>query len=113
MFQTWNTRRPAASCGRSISTRPPRSAISSRYPGCRFTHHLRALRLGEDLQSRAHHRRLHQLKSGGHATRIAEWRGACSGPVRAVHRFKWRGGLAWPPELTQAESRRLAARYRN
>ena len=84
-----------------------------RYPGCRFTITCALCGWVKTYNPERIIGRLHQLKSGGHATRVAEVARRVQWPCPGCHRFKWRGGLAWPPELTQAESRRLAARYRN
>ena len=84
-----------------------------RYPGCRLTLTCAMCGWQKPYNPERVIARLHELKSGGHATRIGDIARRVAWPCPGCHRLKWRGGLAWPPDLTAAEAKRLAARYRN
>jgi hypothetical protein len=57
--------------------------------------------------------RLRELRTGGHTTRLGEVARRVQWPCPGCHRVRWKGGLAWPADITEAEVKRLAARYRN
>jgi hypothetical protein len=57
--------------------------------------------------------RLRQLKSGGHATRLAEVARRVAWNCPGCSRVKWRAHFAWPPGFDDREAKRLANLYRN
>ncbi|WP_293676004.1 hypothetical protein [uncultured Phenylobacterium sp.] len=84
-----------------------------RYPGCRLVLTCAMCGWQKPYDPERVIARLHELKSGGHATRLGDIARRVAWPCPGCHRLKWRGGLAWPAGLTAADSKRLAARYRN
>ncbi|HEY0435962.1 MAG TPA: hypothetical protein VGC92_04940, partial [Phenylobacterium sp.] len=57
--------------------------------------------------------RLHELRAGGHDTRVAHVARRVGWPCPGCNRVKWRADFAWPPGMADAEVRRLANLYRN
>ena len=84
-----------------------------RYPGARLTLTCAMCGWVKPYNPERVLARLHELKSGGHATRMAEIARRVQWPCPGCHRVRWRAGFAWPPGLTAAEVKRLAGRYRN
>lgn len=85
----------------------------ARYPGCRLLLACAACAWSRTYDPERVLRRLHELKSGGHATRLADVARRVQWNCPACSRMRWRMQFAWPPTLTEGEARRLAARYRN
>ena len=99
---------------RPIPTSPEASiGDSQRYPGCRFTITCAMCGWQKGYSPDRILARLRELKSGGHATRLDVVARRVQWPCPGCHRLKWRAGFAWPPTLTEAEAKRLAARARN
>lgn len=84
-----------------------------RYPGCRLTITCAMCGWTRGYNPERILRRLQELKVGGYATPLGVVARRVQWPCPACHRVRWRAGLGWPPELTEAEARRLAARARN
>lgn len=84
-----------------------------RYPGCRFLLTCALCGWSRTYNPERILARLRQLGGGGTATRILDVARRVQWPCPGCHRFRWRGGLAWPPGLTEADARRAASRYRN
>lgn len=85
----------------------------ARYPGCRLavTCAMCGWTKGYSPERIIH--RLRELKAGGYTTSLAVVARRVQWPCPGCHRLKWCANLAWPPELTEAEAKRLAARARN
>lgn len=84
-----------------------------RYPGCRFSLTCALCGWTKTYNPERILERLRQLKSGGAATRIEDVARRVQWPCPGCHRFRWRGGLAWPAGLSAADVRRAAAHHRN
>lgn len=84
-----------------------------RYPGCRLTLTCALCGWVKLYNPERIIARLHELRSGGQATRIAEVARRVQWPCPGCHRLRWKGGLAWPPGMTEGEVKRQAARMRN
>ena len=85
----------------------------ARYPGCRLTITCALCGWCKGYDPERIILRLRELRAGGHATRLDMVARRVAWPCPGCHRVKWRAALAWPPNLTEAEARRLAARARN
>lgn len=86
---------------------------AARYPGCRLTITCAMCGWAKGYNPERVLGRLRELKAGGHATRLDVVARRVQWPCPGCHRLKWRAGFAWPPDMTEAEARRLAARARN
>lgn len=84
-----------------------------RYPGCRLLLSCAFCSWAKTYNPERIIVRLHELKAGGHATRLADCARKVGWNCPACSRIRWRMQFAWPPNLDPAEARRLASRYRN
>ena len=84
-----------------------------RYPGCRLTITCALCGWMKLYNPERIIDRLRELRTGGHTTRLGEVARRVQWPCPGCHRVRWKGGLAWPADITEAEVKRLAARYRN
>jgi hypothetical protein len=57
--------------------------------------------------------RLRALKTGGHATTLAQVARWVAWPCPGCGRVNWRAQFAWPPGFDDREAKRLANLYRN
>ena len=85
----------------------------ARYPGCRLTLTCALCGWARTYNPERIIARLRELKTGGHATRVAEVARRVAWNCPGCGRVKWKAGFAYPASLTQSEAKRLAARYRN
>ena len=65
-----------------------------RYPGCRFTLTCAMCGWRKPYNPERVIARLHELKSGGPATRLGDIARRVAWPCPGCHRLKWRAGLA-------------------
>jgi hypothetical protein len=84
-----------------------------RYPGCRLLLACAACAWSKTYNPERVIDRLHALKAGGHATRLADVAKRVGWNCPACHRTCWRAQFAWPAGLSESDVRRLANRYRN
>jgi RNase P subunit RPR2 len=84
-----------------------------RYPGCRVQLSCGACGWDKAYDPERVIARLQQLRAGGHATRLADIVRRVAWTCPSCGRMRWRMAFAWPDGITEAEVKRLAARYRN
>jgi hypothetical protein len=84
-----------------------------RYPGCRLVLACAACSWSKSYNPERVIDRLRSLKAGGHATRLEDVARRVAWNCPACSRMRWRAELAWPPELSPREFRRLTNRQRN
>ena len=85
----------------------------ARYPGCRLMLACVACSWARSYNPERVIRRLHELKSGGHATRLQDVAKRVGWNCPACRRANWRMQFAWPANLTDSEHKRLTNRWRN
>ena len=81
----------------------------ARYPGCRLTLTCALCGWSKSYSPERVIARLRELRTGGHATRLAEVARRVAWNCPGCGRVKWKAGFAYPGALTVAEARRLAA----
>lgn len=84
-----------------------------RFPGCRLMLECALCSWSKSYNPERIIDRLWALKAGGHTTPIVQIARRVGWNCPACSRMRWRTQLIYPPELTEAEARRLANRYRN
>ena len=85
----------------------------ARYPGCRLLLACPACSLSRTYNPERVIRRLHELRTGGHATRLADVARRVQWNCPACSRMAWRMQFAWPANMTESEAKRLISRARN
>ena len=84
-----------------------------RHPGCRLLIVCALCGWSKGYNPERVIARLHQLKAGGHATRLPDVAKRVGWDCPACHHVKWRAQFAWPASLPDSEIKRLTNRYRN
>jgi hypothetical protein len=85
----------------------------ARYPGCRLMLACAMCSWSRTYNPERVIRRLQELRTGGHATRLVDVAKRVGWNCPACARTRWRMQFAWPADLTEGEARRLAHRARN
>jgi len=85
----------------------------ARYPGCRLLLACAACSWSRTYNPERVIRRLHELRTGGHATRLADVARRVQWNCPACSRMAWRMQFAWPANMTESEAKRLISRARN
>ncbi len=83
------------------------------YPGARLLLSCALCGWSKDYNPERVIDRLHDLKAGGHATRMVEVARRVGWNCPGCGRVRWLVDFAWPPGLSESEIKRIANRYRN
>lgn len=84
-----------------------------RYPGCRLLLACAACSWSKSYNPERVIDRLHELKAGGHATRLADVARRVGWNCPACQRMRWRAQFAWPDNIDEREVKRLTNLFRN
>jgi hypothetical protein len=84
-----------------------------RYPGCRLLLRCSLCGWNKTYNPERVIARLRELKTGGHTTPISTVARRVGWNCPGCGRVRWTAQFAWPPDLTEAEHKRLAGLYRN
>jgi hypothetical protein len=84
-----------------------------RYPGCRLQLVCTSCGWSRAYDPERVIQRLHDLRVGGHPTRLSEVASRVAWECPACDRVMWRARFAWPPNVDRREIRRLTGLYRN